>query len=96
MRGSLKVRLRAFAGEVEGVLRNLDFGAVGVARKVSDLGPIDFAGLEIHRRVGAGGILVERGVDHDERLDDGGPVGVGDGSEAPEQGRKLRRARMRR
>jgi len=82
--------LGAFAGQVEGVFRNLDFGAVGVASEVSNLGPIGLAGLEIHRRIRAGRILVQSGVDYNEGLDDPRPIGVGDSSEALEQGRKLR------
>ena len=90
MRGSLKVSCDAFAGKIEGVLRNLDFSAVGVASDVSDLVPIGLAGLEIHRRIGAGRILVQRGVDHNERLDDRQPNRCWRRSEALEQGRKLR------
>ena len=63
-------------------LRHLRLSAIGAAGDQRDAPPVELAALEIHARIGSGGILPQQRIEGDQRLDQKFPVGVGDGAQA--------------
>src|ERR1035437_8785576 len=79
--GSLQ---NALPGKVEGGLRHLRFGAVGVKGDFCDALAVEFTALEVHQSVTTCGILAKRCVEDNEWLDEVDPVGVTEALEALE------------
>ena len=74
----------SFLGKLKGCKCNPGLAVIGVPGDECDTLAIGFAAFEVHASVGLRGILAEGGIENDERLDEGDPVGMVDGAEAPE------------
>jgi hypothetical protein len=78
--------LLRLGGQAERFARDLKLGHVGVAGQAGHAFAIRFAAVEVHLRVGAGGVFAEHVVKQDQRLGHNFPVGVAQLAEAFDAG----------
>jgi hypothetical protein len=74
----------SFPGKLKGCKCNPWTRVIGVPGDECDALAIGFAAFEVHASVGLRGVLAEGGIENDERLNEGDPVGMVDGAQALE------------
>ena len=78
MRGLADRSRLPVTGEVESGLRHLRFGAVGSAGNQRDTPPIQLARFKVHLLEDLCGILAEKAIEDEERLNERRPVRIAD------------------